>query len=120
MRASFPSFSSRLLAAIGTGALLVLIVISITGGFVLQVALPFFCTSVERISLIAAVAWLAAALHGARAFDAGANITTFSSAMRRRSRPPGRGTGCGRHRARTTRRRARMRPAMSARHTAGV
>ncbi len=36
MRASFRSFSSSIFVLFGTGALLVLIVVSITGGFVLD------------------------------------------------------------------------------------
>ena len=68
---SFSRFSSsRLPVAAGTGALLVLIVILVTGGFVIDAG-PL-CFSARRITgplLLAIAAWTAAALPGAS--DAG-------------------------------------------------
>jgi hypothetical protein len=73
MRSSFPSSSSRVLVAAGTGALLVLVVIAITGGFVVQIG-PIRVSARRWPAplLIAAVAWLAAAATGRESFRAAA------------------------------------------------
>ena len=79
MPVSSPSSSSRTFVAIGTGALLVLVVIVITGGFVIEAG--SFRLSSRRVTtplLIALVAWTAAALHGrSRLSDALASLTRF-------------------------------------------
>ncbi|MDO8793224.1 MAG: glycosyltransferase family 39 protein [Vicinamibacterales bacterium] len=65
MRSFSPSSSSRILVAAGTGALLVLIVILITGGFVIDAG-PLHL-SARRIAgplVIAVAAWAAAAFQG--------------------------------------------------------
>ncbi|HEY6361209.1 MAG TPA: glycosyltransferase family 39 protein [Vicinamibacterales bacterium] len=79
MRASFPSFTSRFLAATGTGALLVFTIIVFTGGFVLQAGpLRFSARRWPAPLLIALAAWTGAALHGrARLADAASAVTRF-------------------------------------------
>ena len=79
MRASFPSFTSRFLAAAGTGALLVFTIIVFTGGFVLEAGpLRFSARRWPAPLLIALAAWLGAALHGrARLADAASAVTRF-------------------------------------------
>ncbi len=71
--------ATSFLAAAGTGALLVLIIIFITGGFVLQAGpLRFSARRWLAPFLITLVAWLGVALHG-RAYlrDAASAVTTF-------------------------------------------
>lgn len=79
MRASFPSFSSRILAATGTGALLVFTIIVITGGFVVQAGpVRFSARRWPTPLLIGLVAWLVAACHGrARLAGAASAVTRF-------------------------------------------
>ena len=77
---SFSRFSSsRILVAAGTGALLVLIVILVTGGFVIDAG-PFYL-SARRITgplIIAIAAWTAAALQGRATLAASAaSISEF-------------------------------------------
>ena len=65
MRVSFQYFSSRFQVAVGTGALLVLLIVFITGGFELRAGPVRF--SAHRWTgplVIALVMWLGAALHG--------------------------------------------------------
>src|SRR5262245_34226207 len=77
MRASFPSFSSRTLAAAGTGALLVLIIVLLTGGFVVDAGpLHFSSRRWTGPFVVALAAWLAAALHGRAAMRAAASAVT--------------------------------------------
>jgi hypothetical protein len=79
MRNSFPFFSSRLLVAAATGALLVLIVIGITGGFVLQLG-PIRVSARRWLAplLIATISSLAAAATGRTALrTAAAEVATF-------------------------------------------
>lgn len=65
MRSFSPFFSSRALVAAGTAALLLLIVVLITGGFVLDAGpLHFSARRALGPLLLAAAAWIAAALHG--------------------------------------------------------
>jgi hypothetical protein len=79
MRASFPSFSSRVLAAAGTCALLVLLIVLLTGGFVIEAGPLRFSAHRWTVPLaIAIAAWLGAALHGrTRLRDASAAVTRF-------------------------------------------
>ena len=79
MRASFPSFTSRILAATGTGALLVFTIIVITGGFVVQAGpVRFSARRWPMPLLIGLVAWLGAACHGrARLAEAASAVTRF-------------------------------------------
>src|SRR5687768_9506622 len=70
-------FSSRFLIAAGTGALLVLIVILVTGGFVIDAG-PFHL-SARRITgplVIAIAAWTAAALQGRATLAASAGYVS--------------------------------------------
>src|SRR5262245_5815544 len=79
MRASFPSFTSRVLAAAGTGALLVFTIIVFTGGFVMQAGpLRFSARRWPAPLLIALVSWLSAALLGRdRLLDSASAVTGF-------------------------------------------
>lgn len=73
MHSFFRFSSSRILIAAGTGALLVLIVILVTGGFVIEAGPLYF--SARRITgplLLAIAAWSAAALQGRAALAASA------------------------------------------------
>jgi hypothetical protein len=65
MRVSFQYFSSRVLIAAGTGALLVLVIVLITGGFELNAGRLRFSAHRWTVPLfIALVAWLGAAFLG--------------------------------------------------------
>ena len=79
MRVSFQYFSSRFLIAVGTGALLVLFIVSITGGFELHAGpLRFSAHRWTAPLLIALATWFGAALHGReRLRDASCALTRF-------------------------------------------
>lgn len=78
MRSFFPSSSSRVLVAAGTGALLVLIVIVITGGFVVEAGpLHLSARRVAGPLVMALAAWAAIALHG-RAHAAASAASIFN------------------------------------------
>src|SRR4051812_35780815 len=83
MPASFRSSSSSILVSIGTGALLVLIVIAVTGGFTIRAGiLRFSAHSTVAAGLVCAAAWLlAAALDRQAATHAASRI--FAAADRR-------------------------------------
>lgn len=79
MRDSFPFSSSRVLAAIATGALLAVIIVVITGGFVLHAGPLFFSARRPVGPLIVAAAAAALLARGGRSAwrDAGAAVTAF-------------------------------------------
>lgn len=78
MRDSFPSSRSRLAAYAGTGALLVLIVIVLTGGFLVEIGgVRVSARRWPTPLLVAAFGWLYAARHGWRSLrDSAAAVTT--------------------------------------------
>ena len=73
MPSFFRFFSSRILIAAGTGALLVLVVILVTGGFVIEAGpLRLSARRITGPLIIALAAWTAAALQGRAALAASA------------------------------------------------
>ena len=86
MRAFSPCSSSRALAAVGTGALLVLVIVVVTGGFVLESG-PIYLSARRATGplVLALLAWGGAALCGRAALRAAAlSIDTF---VERRAAP---------------------------------
>jgi hypothetical protein len=83
MRASFQSCSSSILVSLGTGALLVLIVVAVTGGFTIRAGLfRFSAHSAVAAAIVCAGAWLlAVALERSAAIDAAAGM--FAAVNRR-------------------------------------